>query len=196
MKHTKFLLVTLSLILVLVLASCNLIHQCDFGEEWKYDEANHWLECECGKQDKSGAHAFGEWVEGETEKARECEVCGYRETAPLEAHEHNYSDKWLKDGEYHWHACSGCNVPADKAAHEWGEGEVITPATEEAEGLMKLTCAVCEATKEEVIPKLEHTHKFAEGWTSDETHHWHATTCGHEDVEGKAEHGTVDKDLT
>ena len=188
MKHTKFLLITLSLILVLVLASCNLIHQCDFGEEWKYDEENHWLECECGKQDKSGAHAFGEWVEGETEKARECEVCGYRETAPIETHEHNYSDKWLKDGEYHWHACSGCNVPADKAAHEWGEGEVITPATEEAEGLMKLTCAVCEATKEEVIPKLEHTHKFAEGWTSDETHHWHATTCGHEDVEGKAEH--------
>ena len=68
MKHTKFLLVTLSLILVLVLASCNLIHQCDFGEEWKYDEANHWLECECGKHDKSAAHAFGEWVEGETEK--------------------------------------------------------------------------------------------------------------------------------
>lgn len=200
MKHTKFLLVTLSLILVLVLASCNLIHQCNFGEEWKHDEENHWLECECGKQDKSGAHAFGEWVEGKTEKSRECEVCGYRETAPLEAHEHNYSDKWLKDGEYHWHACSGCNVPADKAAHEWSEGEVITPATEEAEGLKKFTCSVCEATKEESIPKLDHTHKFSDEWTSDETHHWHASTCGHEEIDGKEEHswgeGVVDTPAT
>lgn len=188
MKHKKLLLVTLSLILVLVLASCDLIHQCEFGEEWKHDAENHWLECECGKQDKAGAHAFGEWVEGETERTRECEVCGYKETAPLEAHKHDYSDKWSKDGENHWHACSGCNVPADKSAHEWDEGEVITEATEEAEGLMKFTCSVCEATKEEVIPKLEHKHQFSEEWTFDETHHWHATTCGHEEIDGKEEH--------
>ncbi len=36
---------------------------------------------------------------------------------------------------------------------------------------------------------LEHTHTFADEWTSDETHHWYASTCGHEDeVSAKAEH--------
>ena len=34
-----------------------------------------------------------------------------------------------------------------------------------------------------------HTHTFAEEWSSDETNHWHAATCGHaEEVSGKAEH--------
>ena len=29
-----------------------------------------------------------------------------------------------------------------------------------------------------------HVHTFAEEWTSDETSHWHAATCGHTDVKG------------
>ena len=35
---------------------------------------------------------------------------------------------------------------------------------------------------------LTHTHKFAEEWSKDETHHWKASTCGHADAETKAEH--------
>ena len=33
-----------------------------------------------------------------------------------------------------------------------------------------------------------HHHTFAEDWTRDETYHWHASTCGHDVTEGKAEH--------
>ncbi len=34
-----------------------------------------------------------------------------------------------------------------------------------------------------------HTHTYADTWTYDETHHWHASTCGHEtEVSDKAEH--------
>ena len=34
-----------------------------------------------------------------------------------------------------------------------------------------------------------HVHTFEEGWTHDETHHWHAASCAHtEEVDGKAEH--------
>ena len=41
----------------------------------------------------------------------------------------------------------------------------------------------------EEIAKLEHTHKFAPEWKSDETNHWHAATCGCPDVElQKTEH--------
>ncbi len=35
----------------------------------------------------------------------------------------------------------------------------------------------------------EHTHTYSEGWSNNETHHWHAATCGHTgEVNGKAEH--------
>ncbi|MDE5898311.1 MAG: hypothetical protein K2H09_03480 [Treponemataceae bacterium] len=35
----------------------------------------------------------------------------------------------------------------------------------------------------------EHSHTFAEAWTSDAEYHWHAATCGHTtEVSGKAAH--------
>lgn len=33
-----------------------------------------------------------------------------------------------------------------------------------------------------------HEHTFASGWTYDESNHWHASTCGHDVVDGKAPH--------
>ena len=33
-----------------------------------------------------------------------------------------------------------------------------------------------------------HEHTFAEEWSSDETYHWHDSTCGHEVTEGKTAH--------
>ena len=36
---------------------------------------------------------------------------------------------------------------------------------------------------------LNHEHTFEAKWTSDDTYHWHASTCGHEtEISGKAEH--------
>ena len=37
-----------------------------------------------------------------------------------------------------------------------------------------------------------HVHEFATTWEHDETYHWHAATCGHDVVDGKAEHTFVD----
>ena len=192
MKSKKLVLVCLSLIFVLALASCEQIFSCNFSEEWKFDETNHWHECACGLKDAEGEHTFGEWNATENgEKLRECSVCGYTETEKVEepVHEHNYSDKWSKDADYHWHACSGCNVTSDKAEHSWDEGVVTTTATEEADGVKTFTCGVCGATKEEAIPKLEHYHSFADTWSYDESYHWYASTCGHEsEIKDKAEH--------
>ena len=33
-----------------------------------------------------------------------------------------------------------------------------------------------------------HSHSYADAWSHDATHHWHASTCGHDVVSGKAEH--------
>ncbi len=38
-----------------------------------------------------------------------------------------------------------------------------------------------------------HTHTFATSWESDKTYHWHAATCEHDVVDGKAKHTFKDE---
>ena len=37
-------------------------------------------------------------------------------------------------------------------------------------------------------PELSHEHTFADSLSKNDTHHWYASTCGHEVVDGKAAH--------
>lgn len=62
-------------------------HTHKYGTEWKYDETNHWHECECGNKADITAHNF-KWIidkEATTaekgSKHEECTVCGYKKTA-------------------------------------------------------------------------------------------------------------------
>ena len=63
------------------------------GEEWLSDGDNHWHKCTgCNEKLSVAAHTFGDWtitVQPEVgvagEKERECSVCGYKETAPVDA---------------------------------------------------------------------------------------------------------------
>lgn len=62
-------------------------HNHKYGTEWKYDETNHWHECECGNKADITAHNF-KWIidkEATTaekgSKHEECTVCGYKKTA-------------------------------------------------------------------------------------------------------------------
>lgn len=57
----------------------------------KYNETDHWNECDCGAVENKEAHKFGEWkVTAEaTETAKgakqhTCSVCGYSETAEID----------------------------------------------------------------------------------------------------------------
>lgn len=62
-------------------------HTHKYGAEWKYDETNHWHECECGNKADITAHNFKWIIDKEataTEKGskhEECTVCGYKKTA-------------------------------------------------------------------------------------------------------------------
>ena len=62
-------------------------HTHNYGTEWKYDETNHWHECECGEKADITAHTFKQIIDKEataTEKGskhEECTVCGYKKTA-------------------------------------------------------------------------------------------------------------------
>ena len=63
------------------------------GEEWLSDDTNHWHKCTgCSEKLGVSAHTFGAWsvtvqpqVGVAGEKARECSVCKYKETAPVDA---------------------------------------------------------------------------------------------------------------
>ena len=62
-------------------------HTHDYGEDWKYDETNHWHECACGDKADTAVHIF-KWVTDKeataTEKGskhEECTVCGYKKAA-------------------------------------------------------------------------------------------------------------------
>ena len=69
------------------------------------------------------------------------------------SHECVFSDKWSSDDESHWHECKKlfCKEMADVENHTWGEGTVITPATQEKDGKSSFTCTVCDYTKEENV---------------------------------------------
>lgn len=63
------------------------------GEEWLSDDTNHWHKCTgCNEKLGVAAHTYGAWtvtVQAQAgvagEKERECSVCGYKETALVEA---------------------------------------------------------------------------------------------------------------
>ena len=57
-------------------------HTHSYGTAWKYDDTNHWHECECGDKADTAAHSF-QWVidkaatkESTGIKHEECTVCG------------------------------------------------------------------------------------------------------------------------
>ena len=62
-------------------------HTHKYGTEWKYDETNHWHECEDGEKADITAHNF-KWIVDRKattaekgSKHEECTVCGYKKTA-------------------------------------------------------------------------------------------------------------------
>ncbi|MBR5217472.1 MAG: LPXTG cell wall anchor domain-containing protein, partial [Oscillospiraceae bacterium] len=67
-------------------------HQCDMGNDWQKDKTHHWMECDCGHEERRGEHQFGDWevtkeAEGKKdgEKQRVCEVCQYVDTDVIPA---------------------------------------------------------------------------------------------------------------
>ena len=141
-------------------------HTHSYGTEWKYDDTDHWHECECGDKANIEAHSASEWIvdtaateTADGTKHKECTVCKkVLETAPIPAtgsnHTHSYGTEWKYDGTNHWHECE-CGDKADTAAHNF-QWEIDKAATKEATGIKHEECTVCGAKRSEntVIDKL------------------------------------------
>ena len=209
MKKTKLLVSVGAFALLCGVASCS--HEHAFAETWSKDATHHWHAAVCEHTEEVADKAAHAWNEGEvttqpTEEAEgvktfKCTVCDATKTEAVAKlnHTHKYETEWSKDATHHWYAsaCGHEEEVADKAAHAWNEGEVTTQPTEEAEGVKTFKCTVCDATKTEPVDKLAHTHKYQDKLTSDETHHWYASACGHEEeISGKAEHTWNEGEVT
>ena len=126
-------------------------HTHKYGTEWKYDETNHWHECECGNKADITAHNFKWIVDKEataTEKGskhEECTVCGYKKAAvdipKIDSHNHNYGTEWKYDETNHWHECEDGNK-ADITAHNF-KWIVDKEATATEKGSKHEECTVC-----------------------------------------------------
>ena len=126
-------------------------HTHNYGTEWKYDETNHWHECECGNKADITAHTFKQIIDKEataTEKGskhEECTVCGYKKAAvdipKIDSHNHNYGTEWKYDETNHWHECEDGNK-ADITAHNF-KWIVDRKATTTEKGSKHEECTVC-----------------------------------------------------
>ena len=126
-------------------------HTHKYGTEWKYDETNHWHECECGNKADITAHNFKWIVDKEataTEKGskhEECTVCGYKKTAvdipKIDSHNHNYGTEWKYDSTNHWHECEDGNK-ADITAHTFKQ-IIDKESTATEKGSKHEECTVC-----------------------------------------------------
>ena len=151
---------------VLETATIPATHTHSYGTDWKYDDTNHWHECECGDKADIAAHSASEWIvdtaateTAEGAKHKECTVCKkVLETATIPAtgssHTHSYGTDWKYDDTNHWHECE-CGDKADTAAHSF-QWVIDKAATKEATGIKHEECTVCGAKRSEntVIDKL------------------------------------------
>ena len=126
-------------------------HTHKYGTEWKYDETNHWHECECGNKADITAHNF-KWIVDRkattTEKGskhEECTVCGYKKAAvdipKIDSHNHNYGTEWKYDETNHWHECED-GEKADITAHTFKQ-IIDKEATATEKGSKHEECTVC-----------------------------------------------------
>ena len=138
-------------------------HTHKYGTEWKYDETNHWHECECGNKADITVHNF-KWIVDRkattTEKGskhEECTVCGYKKAAvdipKIDSHNHDYGTEWKYDSTNHWHECED-GEKADITTHNF-KWIVDRKATTAEKGSKHEECTVCGYKKTAVdIPAI------------------------------------------
>ena len=114
-----------------------------FGDEWKFDETNHWHECECGEKTPAEAHTTKEVIDTPPDEDNygighdECEVCGYvtneGKLIPPLKHEHTIEKVDAKaatcaaEGNIEHYTCTKCHKNFSDEAGENEIKDVFTP---------------------------------------------------------------------
>jgi len=129
-----------------------MMHEHDYGTEWKTNATQHWQECECGDKIEVGNHT------GNT-TGYKCNVCN-------KAHEHIYGDTWTTNSTQHWKKCP-CGSTKDTSNHSyfsWGSN-----ATHHWK---ECSCGVKENNQNTL-------HSFSTTYKFDLTQHWRECECSY-----------------
>ena len=161
----------------------------NWSREWATDTAQHWKECSiCRGKNEVRAHTYDQEVVKESYKASDANcvspalyykscVCGAKGADTFgsgEINPANHRDAlggWQSDENNHWKEYTCCQVPADKAPHNWDTGVIKKQPTCTTAGEKTFTCTVCSATRTETVSATGHS--WSKEWKSDTTHHWH-----------------------
>jgi len=135
------------------------VHSHYWSTDWTSDDTYHWHRClnGCSQRDSLAEHVFDdEWD-------TDCNTCGYvREVE----HRHSWDEAWSHDASYHWHDCTapGCDITDNSLKDGYAEHVFDDD--------LDTDCNTCGYVREVAPP--EHVHAWAEAWSQDDTHHWHA----------------------
>ncbi|MDD6981437.1 MAG: InlB B-repeat-containing protein [Clostridia bacterium] len=118
---------------------------------WQKDGTRHWHLCSCGAEVDIAPHTPDRSEATETEPVK-CSVCGSIITPALGHITHTAGEEWLKNGDEHWHQCTGCTEKLGVASHTYGEWTVVTPPTATVDGEQERICSVCGYKQVTSIP--------------------------------------------
>ena len=142
-------------------------HTHSYGTDWKYDDTNHWHECECGDKADIAAHSASEWIidtaateTADGAKHKECTVCKkVLETATIPAtHSHSYNQETVKP--------EALKTPAD--------------CTSNAVYFKSCSCGAISTTDTFVAMNTALGHAYGSDWKYDSTNHWHECSRCHD----------------
>ena len=202
------------------LSACDLRHAHEFGDEYAYDETQHWFKAICEHTDEKGSpenHNYSEWFVSQQKTCekdeiltRYCDDCGYEETKVGETAGHTLESvagqkaTCESDGVKEHQHCSTCGRDFDS------NGTELSSVTIEKLGHNKLDqwysdetshYKVCEndgctLTFDEAEHTFNEWHSKSESTCqSNKVEQRECSVCGYEEtreIEGKADHNLVD----
>ena len=132
-----------------------------YTTEWQNDKNGHWYRCTVCNHTKAYAYHTPAATTN-PDDAVICSVCQY-EITPAAAHEHEMSEEWITDAQYHWHRCQkknpSCYHVEDKAEHDYDDD-------------CDISCNTCGYIREAL-------HNYTGEWKAGVEGHWDVcAVCG------------------
>ncbi len=111
-----------------------------------YDDTYDWLDCDCGYKTDIKKHTLKKKADG-SKHWQEC-TCGYTTTKV------NHTLVKKTDAYKHWQQCA-CGYTTTKVNHVYGNAYVVTKATLSGNGLLKKNCACGHSVNAGTISKIK-----------------------------------------
>lgn len=154
----------------------------------KVNNTTHKRVCSVCANEEFAIHAWGNGVitkqptcKEEGIKTYTCTACSGTKFEPIAKTTNHQYDSWFRvNDSTHKHVCTVCNNE-EFANHAWGNGVITKQPSCKEEGIKTYACAVCDATKSDLIAKTTN-HKYGVWTKVNENIHKHVcSVCSNEE---------------